>query len=187
MEATGPKTLRIQSHDMHGNLAGSKVTLSGYGDLSGPFEVKDWNPKDKHFDIALPDPSALEGVPLTTHGSWAKDTPFTSVPQSMWWSIVTLTTVGYGDMYPVTVFGRIVAAFTMLLGLALFGMLMNIVGKAMMAALFGSEDLDKNDPAPVENTMPLAWNPTWLHCPTCGHHHPPQTQAIAAPAVAQLE
>jgi hypothetical protein len=55
----------------------------------------------------------------------------------MWWCIVTLTTTGYGDLYPVTVGGRLIAAVTMLLGLVLFGMLMNIVGKTLMVMLFG--------------------------------------------------
>ena len=62
---------------------------------------------------------------------------FTSIPETMWWCIVTLTTTGYGDLYPVTIGGRMIAAVTMLLGLVLFGMLMNIVGKTLMVMLFG--------------------------------------------------
>ncbi len=62
---------------------------------------------------------------------------FTSIPETMWWCIVTLTTTGYGDLYPVTIGGRIIAGGTMLLGLVLFGMLMNIVGKTLMVMLFG--------------------------------------------------
>ncbi|MBU0705678.1 ion transporter [Patescibacteria group bacterium] len=66
-------------------------------------------------------------------------TAFTSIPKAMWWCIVTITTVGYGDMYPVTTLGRITAGFAMLCGLALFGLLMNVIGKYMMTSLFGSE------------------------------------------------
>jgi voltage-gated potassium channel len=62
---------------------------------------------------------------------------FTSIPETMWWCIVTLTTTGYGDLYPVTMGGRIIAGVTMLMGLVLFGMLMNIVGKTLMVMLFG--------------------------------------------------
>ena len=62
---------------------------------------------------------------------------YTSIPEAMWWCIVTLTTTGYGDLYPVTIGGRMIAAVTMLLGLVLFGMLMNIVGKTLMVMLFG--------------------------------------------------
>jgi len=66
------------------------------------------------------------------------DTAFNSIPKAMWWCIVTITTVGYGDMYPVTTLGRLIAAVTMLCGLALFGLLMNVIGKTMMTSLFGS-------------------------------------------------
>ena len=40
---------------------------------------------------------------------------------ALWWSITTMTTVGYGDLYPVTPLGRIVAAALMLCGVGLFG------------------------------------------------------------------
>ncbi|NBV86282.1 MAG: ion transporter [Verrucomicrobia bacterium] len=64
---------------------------------------------------------------------------FTSIPASMWWCIVSLTTTGYGDMYPVTFGGRFLAGITMLFGLVLFGILMNIVGKTLMVMLFGEQ------------------------------------------------
>ena len=69
---------------------------------------------------------------------------FTSIPTAMWWCVVTLTTTGYGDMYPSTVLGRVVAAFTMFAGLILFSILMNIVGKTIMILLFG-ETLDNQE------------------------------------------
>jgi len=40
---------------------------------------------------------------------------------AIWWAFVTITTVGYGDKYPITVEGRFIAAFLMLTGIALFG------------------------------------------------------------------
>ena len=64
---------------------------------------------------------------------------FTSIPVAMWWCIVTLTSTGYGDLYPVTVGGRIVAGVTMFLGLALFGILLNVIGKTLMVVLFGEK------------------------------------------------
>jgi len=69
-------------------------------------------------------------------------TTFTSIPAAMWWCMVTITTVGYGDMYPATLAGKLVAASTMIMGLALFGILMNVIGKAMMTSLFGTTHLD---------------------------------------------
>ena len=47
---------------------------------------------------------------------------FNSIPQAMWWGIVTLTTVGYGDIYPTTVVGKLVGAILALLGIGLFGL-----------------------------------------------------------------
>lgn len=45
----------------------------------------------------------------------------TTVGDAFWWGIVTITTVGYGDYYPVTLTGRIIATVMMLLGIALVG------------------------------------------------------------------
>jgi len=69
-------------------------------------------------------------------------TAFTSIPAAMWWCVVTITTVGYGDMYPATLIGKLIASAAMITGLALFGILMNVIGKAMMTSLFGTTDLD---------------------------------------------
>jgi len=62
---------------------------------------------------------------------------FDSIPTSMWWCFVTLTTTGYGDLYPVTLLGRINAVITMFAGLILFSILMNLVGRTVMMLLFG--------------------------------------------------
>jgi voltage-gated potassium channel len=48
---------------------------------------------------------------------------FDSFGDSLWWAVVTITTVGYGDMVPVTIVGRITAGFLMISGLALLGVL----------------------------------------------------------------
>lgn len=45
----------------------------------------------------------------------------TSPLDALWWGVVTLTTVGYGDVYPVTPEGRLAASILMLLGIGLFG------------------------------------------------------------------
>lgn len=47
---------------------------------------------------------------------------FKSIPHTMWWGIVTLTTVGYGDMSPVTLAGRILGGMTMLIGIGMLAM-----------------------------------------------------------------
>jgi voltage-gated potassium channel len=48
-----------------------------------------------------------------------KESGFTSIPQSMYWAIVTMTTVGYGDIAPETVLGKIIASVMMFLGYSL--------------------------------------------------------------------
>ena len=52
---------------------------------------------------------------------------FGSIPESMWWSFVTLTTVGYGDVVPITAAGRAVAALTALMGVCVVALLTGIV------------------------------------------------------------
>jgi voltage-gated potassium channel len=58
---------------------------------------------------------------------------FGSVPATMWWAVVTLTTVGYGDAVPVTVLGRMVAAMVMICGLGVFGLWTGILATGFAA------------------------------------------------------
>ncbi len=52
---------------------------------------------------------------------------FTSIPRSVYWAIVTLTTVGYGDIAPVTALGQFIAAFIMILGYGIIAIPTGIV------------------------------------------------------------
>ncbi|MHB1459119.1 MAG: ion transporter, partial [Armatimonadota bacterium] len=52
----------------------------------------------------------------------AQPEAFSSIPQSMWWAVMTLTTVGYGDVYPITAMGKFLASIISILGIALFAM-----------------------------------------------------------------
>ena len=56
---------------------------------------------------------------------------FDSIPRSIYWAIVTTTTVGYGDIYPVTVFGQILAAALMLMGYAIIAVPTGIVSSEL--------------------------------------------------------
>ncbi|WP_436843532.1 MULTISPECIES: potassium channel family protein [Streptomyces] len=55
--------------------------------------------------------------------SGAPHANITSFPTGLWWSIETATTVGYGDFYPVTLWGRIIAALLMLSAITAFGVI----------------------------------------------------------------
>jgi voltage-gated potassium channel len=60
---------------------------------------------------------------------------FGSIPRAMWWSIATLTTVGYGDVYPLTVAGRIFAGVTAITGIGLIAMPTGILAAAFSDAI----------------------------------------------------
>ena len=55
---------------------------------------------------------------------------FRSIPQTMWWSLITLTTVGYGDVFPITPMGKVIGAFTALMGVCTVALLTGIVASA---------------------------------------------------------
>lgn len=59
---------------------------------------------------------------------------FKSVFHSAWWSIVTLTTVGYGDVYPITLGGKIFTFFVLIIGIGVIAVPAGLVGTALSKA-----------------------------------------------------
>ncbi len=55
---------------------------------------------------------------------------FSSIPSAMYWALITLTTVGYGDVSPVTGIGKMISIFTAFLGVSIVAMLTGIVASA---------------------------------------------------------
>ena len=97
--------------------------------------------KEQNIDI-VENPDAVKFVPVDPiSGSEIPEDKryFTSIPTAMWWCVLAVT--GYGDMFPVTVGGRMVACMTFLLGLTLFGILIIIVGNSIIKLFF----VDPND------------------------------------------
>ncbi len=70
----------------------------------------------------------LGSVMYVVEGS---NSDFKSIPLSVYWAIVTLTTVGFGDITPVTVLGQIIASFIMLLGYSIIAIPTGILGAQM--------------------------------------------------------
>ena len=69
---------------------------------------------------------------------------FGSIPRCLWWSVVTVTTVGYGDTYPITALGKLVAAFTAICGIAVIAIPIGIIS-AGFTEFLGSE-ISREDP-----------------------------------------
>ncbi|NNJ94313.1 MAG: ion transporter [Halobacteria archaeon] len=57
---------------------------------------------------------------------------FSSIPAAMWWAIATLTTVGYGDIYPVTVWGKLLGSLISVIGIGMFALPTAVLGAAFL-------------------------------------------------------
>lgn len=65
---------------------------------------------------------------------------FSSIPESMWWAVATLTTVGYGDVFPVTLIGRLAAGVIAILGIGFFALPTAILGSGFVEAVQCSKE-----------------------------------------------
>ena len=67
---------------------------------------------------------------------------FASIPDAMWWSLITLTTVGYGDVSPLTPIGKIIGSFTAIIGVLTVALMTGIVSSSF-ANRMAQKMLDK--------------------------------------------
>lgn len=86
----------------------------------------------------------------------AQPEAFGSIPRALWWSIVTLTTIGYGDVYPITLLGRISASLIAISGIGIIAMPTGI-----FAAAFTETVQERK-----------------MYCPKCGGLKVPKPDAI---------
>ena len=80
--------------------------------------------------------------------SQSPDANITTGGDALWYSIVTITTVGYGDFYPVTPEGRITAAFIMFMGVGIIGALASILASLLVGGSAPEEETPAVAPAP---------------------------------------
>jgi voltage-gated potassium channel len=80
----------------------------------------------------------------------AQPDKFSSIPASMWWGVATLTTVGYGDVFPVTPLGKLLGAVIAILGVGLFALPTGILASGF------TEEMRKQRSRES------------MHCPHCG-------------------
>jgi voltage-gated potassium channel len=89
------------------------------------------------FKITVFVGSVLSGVLIVGTAMYLVEGPehgFASIPEGMYWAIVTLTTVGYGDVVPTTVLGKMLASFIMILGYGVIAVPTGIVSAEIATA-----------------------------------------------------
>ncbi len=65
----------------------------------------------------------------------AQPEAFSSIPAAMWWGVATLTTVGYGDIYPVTPFGKALGSIIAIIGIGMFALPAGILASGFSEAM----------------------------------------------------
>ncbi|MGK0186162.1 MAG: voltage-gated potassium channel [Verrucomicrobiales bacterium] len=92
------------------------------------------------------------------------ESQFTSIPLAIYWGIVTITTVGYGDITPVTVLGKMLASVMMLTGFAIIAVPTGIVSAELSRGL----QAIKPDSRGCSNCGQHGHDPAALYCKMCG-------------------
>lgn len=95
----------------------------------------------------------------------AQPEAFENAFSSLWWAVATLTTVGYGDVYPVTVLGKILSATIALLGIGLVAIPTGIISAGFTEIISENKD-SKKDQNISKSSTPVEY------CPYCGHKYP---------------
>jgi len=85
----------------------------------------------------------------------AQPEAFSSIPAAMWWGIVTLATVGYGDVYPKTEPGKMIGSIVVILGIGLFALPTGVLAAGFAEVLARKKEKDKMKK---------------MRCPHCGGH-----------------
>src|SRR5581483_6930465 len=95
---------------------------------------------DRRHDLAVTAGVAMVFLLVTSSVMYeaerdAQPDKFSSIPASMWWGVVTLGTVGYGDVFPVTPMGKLAGGLTILIGIAIVAMPTAILASGFLGEL----------------------------------------------------
>ena len=93
---------------------------------------------------------------------------FDNIPISIYWAIVTITTVGYGDLAPQTVLGRAIASVGMLIGYAVIAVPTGIVTAELTVAEHARREKDLRESRNCSNCAAVERDPTAHYCRQCG-------------------
>lgn len=107
----------------------------------------------------------VEGTIMYLIEDSAGNEEFSSIPQSVYWGIVTITTVGYGDIAPITVAGKILASIMMLTGFAIIAVPTGIV-TAELSRTMSEVRMDRRK---CEECGQEGHDPQARYCKMCGH------------------
>lgn len=121
------------------------VRLAHLGPMSEALELVARALSARRYELGVT--LALGGVLLVlasallyvVEGAAQPDT-FGSIPRALWWGVVTLTTIGYGDVYPVTPLGKLLAGLTAVTGIGLIAAPTGILAASFSEALRARED-----------------------------------------------
>lgn len=94
---------------------------------------------------------------------------FDSIPRSIYWAIITLTTVGYGDITPQTPLGQMIASVVMIMGYAIIA-----VPTGIVTAAITNMDKLKHSNQVCPHCMAEGHQEVAIHCYRCGRHLNPQ-------------
>ncbi len=94
---------------------------------------------------------------LVTFESISDQSSITDYQNAIWYSVITLTTVGYGDLYPATTYGRIIGYVFVLLSLGIYGLL---IGKitTLLSTFEENKKLGYNGTSMEDHTVIIGWN-----------------------------
>jgi voltage-gated potassium channel len=125
------------------------LSLAKLGRYSSAIRAMAEAVKSRRYELLMS--LAIAGMLLLTSSTLlyivegdAQPATFGSIPRAMWWSIATLTTVGYGDVIPVTVIGRVLAGLTAITGIGLIAMPTGILAAAFSDAIQRQREAKKH-------------------------------------------